>query len=161
MRVGLISDTHGPLRPEALVRLSGVDHVLHAGDVGPVSVLMDLSTLAPVSAVWGNTDGWDVRARTSETLEIELGGLAFAVAHGHTVTRFEDLVDLHPGAAVVVHGHSHVPRCARVGDAWLVNPGSAGPGGDGWAPSVAVADVSDGSVRVVHYDLTDGHVLFP
>lgn len=159
MRVGLISDTHGALRPEVFERLAGVDRILHAGDVGPPSVLADLRTIAPVLAVWGNTDGWDVRGETEETLEVQLGGVRFAVAHGHLVASFDDLPGLFPDADAIVHGHSHVPRAERRDGTWLLNPGSAGPGGEGWPPSVAVAEVGDAGLRVVHYELATGRVL--
>lgn len=165
MRVGLISDTHGYLRPEVFERLAGVDRILHAGDVGGLDILSDLSALAPVAAVWGNTDGWDLRAVASEHVFSEIGGLSFAVAHGHRVPAFEKLVEQFPLADVIVHGHSHVPRCDRVAGAWLVNPGSAGPGGEGWAPSVAIAtiDESEAEAReglsIVHLDVRTGERL--
>lgn len=159
MRLGLISDTHGLLRPEVFERLSGVQRILHAGDVGDPGILSDLAAIAPVEAVWGNTDGWALRGVASETLEVELEGVRFAVAHGHRVPAFERLVDRFPGADVVVHGHSHVPRADRIGRVWLVNPGSAGPGGEGWAPSVAVAEVSGGEFEVVHLDVRTGRTL--
>ena len=63
MKIGLISDTHGLLRAQVFEVLAGVEHILHAGDVGPVELLDELAAIAPVTAVWGNTDGWDVRAR--------------------------------------------------------------------------------------------------
>ncbi len=159
MRVGLISDTHGQLRPEVFERLSDVDRILHAGDVGGPHILTDLAALAPVDAVWGNTDGWAMREMASASLELELGGRRFAVAHGHLVPDLDDLLAVFPDAAVVVHGHSHVPRRERVGDRWLVNPGSAGPGGDGWEPSVAIAEIGADEFRVVHLDLRSGRPL--
>lgn len=162
MRVGLISDTHGLLRPEVFERLSGVDRILHAGDVGGPEILADLSALAPVEAVWGNTDGWALRAVAAESLELELAGVRFAVAHGHLVSDFDRLPLLFPDARVVVHGHSHVPGRRRLGDAWLVNPGSAGPGGEGWPPSVAIAELDGepGAIeRIVHLDLRTGRAL--
>lgn len=159
MRVGLISDTHGHLRPEVFDRLEGVEHILHAGDVGPPDVLADLRALAPVDAVWGNTDGWDVRDVTSERLVVELDGWQFAVVHGHRVADFDALTAQFPGADVILHGHSHVPRWDRVGEAWILNPGSAGPGGEGWPPSVAVAELSPAGVAVVHLDLLSGDEL--
>lgn len=159
MRVGLISDTHGKLRPEVFERLSGVDRILHAGDVGGPEILTDLAALAPVDAVWGNTDGWALRDVASASLELELGGRRFAVVHGHLVSDLDGLLALFPDAVVVVHGHSHVPRCERVGDRWLVNPGSAGPGGEGWEPSVAIAETDADEFRVVHLDLRTGRPL--
>lgn len=159
MRVGLISDTHGQLRPEVFERFSGVDRILHAGDVGDPAILTDLAVLAPVDAVWGNTDGWALRGVASASLELELEGRRFAVAHGHLVPDLDGLLSDFPDADVVVHGHSHVPRRERVGDRWFVNPGSAGPGGDGWEPSVAIAEIDAGEIRIVHLDLRTGRPL--
>jgi len=165
MRVGLISDTHGYLRPEVFERLARVDRILHAGDVGGPEILSDLSVLAPVVAVWGNTDGWDLRDVVSEHVQAEIGGLRFAVAHGHRASAFEKLAEQFPLADVIVHGHSHVPRCDRVAGVWLVNPGSAGPGGEGWAPSVAIATIDESEdeakerLSVVHLDVRTGERL--
>lgn len=168
MRVGLISDTHGHLRPEVFERLAGVDRILHAGDVGGPEILSDLAALAPVAAVWGNTDGWALRGIVREHAEVEVEGVRFAVVHGHRVSTFETLLEQFPGADVIVHGHSHVPRCDRVAGRWLLNPGSAGPGGQGWAPSLAIATIdaaggTDGAVldrlEIVHLDLRTGEPL--
>lgn len=160
MRIGLISDTHGTLRPQVLDRLAGVDRILHAGDVGPPEVLSDLETVAPVIAVWGNTDGWDVRALTHETVQVEIGGVRFGLAHGHTVATFDDLPDLLPGAQVIVHGHSHVPRANWQNGVLVVNPGSAGPGNEGWPPSLAVADIHDDhGVTVAHLEVASGRSI--
>lgn len=165
MRVGLISDTHGHLRPEVFERLADVDRILHAGDVGGPEILADLSTLAPVAAVWGNTDGWALRDATAEHVRVEIGGLRFAVAHGHRVPTFEALLEQFPDADVIVHGHSHVPRRDRVDGVWLLNPGSAGPGGDGWNPSVAIAtipgtgDSPRDALEVAHLDLRTGAAI--
>lgn len=159
MRIGLISDTHGYLRPEVFDRLLGVERILHAGDVGGPEVLSDLKTIAPVLAVWGNTDSFDVRACTHARLEVDLAGVRFGLTHGHRVTSFDRLVDQFPGVAAVVHGHSHVPRDDLVRGVRMLNPGSAGPGGTGWAPSVAIAEIRDGAIEVVHLDLASGAVL--
>lgn len=161
MRIGLISDTHGLLRPEVFERLAGVDRILHAGDVGDPGILSDLEVLAPVAAVWGNTDGWDIRDHAAASVELELDGLRFAVAHGHRVARFDDLRTEFPDAGAIVHGHSHVPRADRVGGTWMLNPGSAGPGGEGWPPSVAVADLRDGVLDVIHLDVASGREFRP
>lgn len=159
MRIGLISDTHGHLRPEVFERLDGVERILHAGDIGRPEILADLASIAPVAAVWGNTDGWDLRDVVSGSVEVELDGLRFGVAHGHRVAQFERLADEFPDADAIVHGHSHVPRCDRVKDVWFLNPGSAGPGGDGWPPSVAIAEINGRDLRVVHLDLRTGRAL--
>ena len=159
MRIGLVSDTHGALRPEVLGLFQGVDHILHAGDVGLPSVLTDLATIAPVTAVWGNTDSFDVRSSTVDRVEVELGGLVVGVAHGHLVSTFDDLADVFPGADAIVHGHSHVPRDDLVAGVRMLNPGSAGPGGAGWAPSVAILDVESDAITVQHLDVATGSTI--
>ena len=124
LSVGLISDTHGLVRPEALAALAGSAHIIHAGDIGVPAVLEALARIAPVTAVRGNNDlgPWAGGLRERETLEI--AGTRIYVIH--------DLaqLDLDPGAAgidVVVSGHSHRPAKERRGGALYVNPGSAGP----------------------------------
>lgn len=122
-RVGLISDTHGRLRPEALEALRGCETVLHAGDVGRPEVLDGLRQLAPqVIAVRGNVDG-EWAAGLPELAELEIAGSRLLLLH--------DLKQLgaapRAGIDVVVSGHSHQPRIERRGDVLYVNPGSAGP----------------------------------
>lgn len=126
--VGVVSDTHGTLRPEVLRLFRGVELVLHAGDVGDPQILTDLATVAPLRAVEGNVDGWDVVREVDEDVEVEVGGVRIAVAHGHRVAEYGALLDRYPDARVVVHGHSHVPKVEWSEDGRLVlNPGSAGP----------------------------------
>ena len=124
MIVGLISDTHGLLRPEATAALAGVELILHAGDVGAPGVLDALGALAPVRAVRGNNDrdAWAARLPASDVVEV--AGASLYLLH--------DLheLDLYPapaGMAAVVTGHSHKPLVRRDGDVLYVNPGSAGP----------------------------------
>jgi putative phosphoesterase len=124
MVVGVISDTHGLLRDEALEALHGVDHILHAGDVGDAGILAALRELAPVTAIRGNIDTHGVCAELPPTEAIELGGKLFYLVHS-----VHDL-DIDPEAAdvaVVVSGHSHQPRIDRRGSVLYLNPGSAGP----------------------------------
>jgi len=123
IRIGLISDTHGLLRPEALDALRGSDFIVHAGDIGE-GVLEPLSLLAPVSAVRGNNDRAPWAARIGETEQLRFGDITLHVLH--------DLTDLalDPNAAgidVVVCGHSHKPRIERRSGVLYLNPGSAGP----------------------------------
>ncbi len=122
-RIGLISDTHGLLRPEALPPLRGVDLILHAGDVGRDEILDRLAEIAPVRAVRGNVDGGAL-ATLPMTEAIRVCGHLLYMVHIP-----EDL-DIDPAAAgvsAVIHGHTHRSRLDRVGDVWYVNPGSAGP----------------------------------
>lgn len=160
MRIGLVSDLHGELPAELFVLLAGVDRILFAGDAERAELLADLGAIAPVHAVWGNVDGPEVRAASREELSVRIGGVRFAVAHGHRVApRFERLLARFPEADVVVHGHSHLPASRRIGGRWLVNPGSARLPRGGWPPSVALAEVGPGGVRVVHLALPDGRIL--
>ena len=124
MRVGLISDTHGLVRPEALAALRGVEHILHAGDIGGAAVLEALGSIAPVTAVRGNNDS-DAWGRTlPETDLVQLGGAWIYLVHD-----LGDL-DIDPVAAgvdVVMSGHSHKPAIFGEDSVLYVNPGSAGP----------------------------------
>lgn len=122
--VGLISDTHGLLRPEAVDVLRGVDHLIHAGDVGKPDLLEPLSAIAPLTVVRGNVDHGAWADSLPDTAEIELGGRFIHVRH-----ILEEL-DLEPSAAgfdVVVYGHSHKPDIEHRRGVLYVNPGSAGP----------------------------------
>jgi uncharacterized protein len=123
-RIGVISDTHGLLRPQAVAALRGVDRILHAGDVGAAAVLEELARLAPVTAVRGNNDHGPWAERLAQTQVIEIAETCVYVLH--------DLaeLDVDPAAAafsVVVAGHSHKPAIARRDGVLFVNPGSAGP----------------------------------
>jgi uncharacterized protein len=122
--VGVISDTHGLLRPQALDALRGCDRIIHAGDVGKPELLEPLRALAPLHVVRGNVDygGW--AARLPMTERVEVGGHVFHVLHDIAQL---DLDPAAAGVAAVVYGHSHQPSIAtRDGVLWL-NPGSAGP----------------------------------
>jgi hypothetical protein len=122
--IGVISDTHGLLRPEAVATLLGVSHIIHAGDIGGLEVLEELRALAPVTAVRGNNDRGPWAETLPETALIELGGLSLYVLH--------DLgrLDLDPraaGVSIVVSGHSHKPLHDIRDGVLFFNPGSAGP----------------------------------
>jgi uncharacterized protein len=152
-RIGLISDTHGLLRPEATAFLRGADFIVHAGDIGHASVLQELADLAPVTAVRGNNDreSWAKSVRETEVLEV--GGVLIYVLH--------DLaeLDLDPAAAgfrVVVSGHSHRPSVEERDGVLYVNPGSSGPRRFKLPVAVAELHVVGASVeaRVVELDLS-------
>jgi putative phosphoesterase len=124
MIIGVISDTHGLLRPEALAELKGCDRIIHAGDIGAPEILTRLGEIAPVTAVRGNVDKAAWAKQIPETDVLEAGGVSIYVLH-----RLEDL-DLKPeaaGFAVVVCGHNHAPKVETVGGVLYFNPGSAGP----------------------------------
>jgi len=123
MRVGLISDTHGLLRPEALEFLAGCDHIVHGGDIGGPDILERLSALAPLSVVRGNNDTAPWTASIPETLRLELGEVALYVIHD---LKALDIDPAGAGVRVVVSGHSHKPACVERGGVLYVNPGSAG-----------------------------------
>ena len=122
--VGVISDTHGLLRPEALEALRGSEHIIHAGDVGAPEILDKLTGIAPLSAIRGNVDKAAWVRKLPATEVVELGGVSIFILH--------DLaqLDLKPQAAgfkVVIYGHSHTPRVETREGVLYFNPGSAGP----------------------------------
>jgi uncharacterized protein len=121
MRIGVISDTHGLVRPQALAALAGSRLVLHAGDVGAPSVLAALRAIAPVVAVRGNNDVGAWADRLPETKTVRAGGLRILVLHDVKALRVARGVD------VVVSGHSHRPRNETRAGVLYLNPGSAGP----------------------------------
>src|ERR1700693_5726193 len=122
--VGVISDTHGLLRREAVEALRGSDHIIHAGDVGAPEILEQLAWIAPVTAIRGNVDKAEWCRKLPETEVLELGGISIYILH--------DLarLDLKPQAAgfsVVISGHSHIPKQEERDVVLYFNPGSAGP----------------------------------
>lgn len=124
LTVGLISDTHGLLRPEALVALQGVHRIIHAGDIGAEEILAALRRIAPVDAIRGNNDR-DAWARHIPTeLTLDIGGVAVHVLHD---LKELDLDPLHAELRVIVAGHSHKPDVSERNGVLYVNPGSAGP----------------------------------
>jgi putative phosphoesterase len=124
MLIGVVSDTHGLLRPELLPALSGVEHILHAGDIGDPTILDRLRQIAPVTAIRGNIDRSGACAALPATEAIELGGCLIYMVHA-----IDDL-DLNPHAAgigAIIYGHSHQPRIEHHNGVLYLNPGSAGP----------------------------------
>lgn len=152
--VGLVSDTHGRLRPELLDLFRGVDRILHAGDVGDPEILACLEEVAPLIAVRGNVDPGSVRQRTRESFVGEVAGLRIAVVHGHVTTDPAALADRFAGADVVVHGHTHEPRVLRRQGLVIVNPGSAGPRRPGKPVTAGLLGVREGrpEIRLVHLE---------
>ena len=140
--IGVISDTHGLLRPGAVEALEGADLIIHAGDIGDSTILDELRYIAPVVAVRGNMDGgWAFHLNRSET--VEEGGLLLYVLHD--LTR----LDLDPSASgikAVISGHTHAPSVSRHKGVLYLNPGSAGPQRSGLSPSVALLKVEGNSL---------------
>lgn len=129
MRLGILADTHGLLRPEIFEIFSRVDHILHAGDIGPPDLLVELETIAPVTAVYGNCDGWDLRARLPAVVEWRIEGLDFVLTHGDQfgAPTPEKLHRAYPNAEVIIYGHTHRPLLETVDVVVTVmNPGGAG-----------------------------------
>ena len=140
MQIGILSDTHGLLRLEALEALQGSDHILHAGDVGNIEILKALRQIAPVTAIRGNIDTHGPCADLPATEAIELAGHLFYLVHS-----LHDL-DINPrqaGVSCVVTGHSHKPLIAEQGDILYLNPGSAGPRRFGLPVTLARLTITD------------------
>jgi putative phosphoesterase len=155
VRIGLISDTHGKLRPEVFTHFAGVDRILHAGDVGRADLLVELEAIAPVTAVWGNVDDAEVRARLPERAELELEGHTILVVHGHQLGSPwpEALRRAYPGPEIIVFGHTHLPVVDEAGGRLVVNPGGAGPARFYIRPSIAILTLQPGSRSVQSIEL--------
>ena len=152
MRIGVISDTHGLLRPEALKELRGSEHILHAGDVGSPDILDALREVAPVSAIRGNVDEAGPCRHLPPTELVELAG--------HDIYMLHDvhMLDLNPEAAgisAIIFGHSHKPMIERRRGVLFVNPGSAGPRRFQLPVTLAWLDIEATGVRarIVHLDI--------
>jgi len=141
MVIGVISDTHGLLRPEAVAALAGVEHILHAGDVGEFSILEKLREIAPVTAIRGNIDVWGVCAELPATDVVELGDKLFYLVHS---VRDLDINPAVAGVSVVVSGHSHKASVEVRGGVVYFNPGSAGPRRFSLPVTVGFVTVDDG-----------------
>jgi putative phosphoesterase len=147
--VGLISDTHGLLRPGVAAIFTGVSRILHAGDIGGPSILPALSAIAPVEAVSGNVDDpHDPMLAAERTIAI--GGLAIHVSHGHELgSPTAEKLFARYTADVLVFGHTHKAVVVRDGSGRLaVNPGAAGPRRFDWKPSVALLRIERGRADV-------------
>jgi hypothetical protein len=141
MLIGVISDTHGLLRPQAVTALRGVEHILHAGDVGNIAILDALRKIAPVTAIRGNVDISGACAELPATDVVELGSRLFYLVHS-----LHDL-DINPaaaGVAMVVSGHSHKALVEVRGGVIYFNPGSAGPRRFSLPVTVGFVTVDDG-----------------
>jgi putative phosphoesterase len=147
MRLGIISDTHGILRPQVFEIFREVDHILHGGDVGPEDILVELRTLAPVTAVYGNSDGLELRAKLPQVAELELDGFSIVVTHGDQFGSPNPTIlhEAFPDAEIIIFGHSHRPLLELVDKTVTVmNPGGAGAPRFGIPPSVGILELEAG-----------------
>lgn len=147
MRIGVISDTHGLLRPEVFEVFREVDHILHGGDVGPPAILDELQAIAPVTAVYGNTDGWEIRNRLPQVARLELDGFTIVVTHGDQFgsPSPDTLQREFPDAEIIVYGHTHRPLLTLVDVVVTVmNPGGAGPRRFDLPASVGILELEPG-----------------
>ena len=147
MRLGVISDTHGLLRPEVFDVFQEVDHILHGGDVGPPEILIELGAIAPVTAVYGNTDGSELHGTLSQVATLQLDGFDIVVTHGDQLGSPTPaaLNAAFPEAQIIVFGHTHRPLLTIVDVVVTVmNPGGAGPCRFGLPPSVGILELEAG-----------------
>ena len=142
--IGVISDTHGLLRPEAVAALAAVDHILHAGDIGDAAILDRLRAIAPLTAIRGNVDVAGPCGQLPATEAVELAGKLFYLVHAI------DDIDIEPeaaGVAAVIYGHSHRPAIEQRNGVLYLNPGSAGPRRFNLPVTLAKIVVTDGALR--------------
>jgi len=145
MRVGLISDTHALLRPQAFDYLRGSDHIVHAGDIVDPATLDQLATLAPLTAVRGNNDLGPWARELPESISMTLGGVIIHIIHDLKELAIDPVAE---GVRVVLAGHSHKPSCTRRDGVLYVNPGSAGRRRFKLPVSVGELLIEDGQVDV-------------
>lgn len=144
MRVGLISDTHGLLRPEALDFLAGADHIVHGGDIGGPEILERLAVIAPLTVVRGNNDTAPWARAIPEAARVDVGAVALYAIHDLKRLVIDPRAT---GVGVVVSGHSHRPACSERDGVLYVNPGSAGPRRFSLPISAAELFIDDAGVR--------------
>ena len=154
VKLGVISDTHGTLPAAVHDALAGVDHILHAGDVGPVDIITELEVIAPVTAVRGNTD---FAIDLPETRLVEFGGNKFLIHHivdfpVRSQTMLALLTEEQP--QIVIFGHTHMPCNERLDGVLYLNPGSPATPRGGASASVAIVEFENGTPRARHITLT-------
>ena len=150
MRIGVLSDTHGLLRPEAMSALAGCEAILHGGDINRQEILDELGKIAPVRAVRGNNDR-EWAEHIPLCLDFELGGLRVFMAH-----KKKDLPADLDAYDLVVYGHSHRYEESRRGNTLMLNPGSCGPRRFNQAITLAIVEAEGGNIRVERVDIPHG-----
>jgi uncharacterized protein len=150
-KIAIISDTHGLLRPEVEQYLAGVDHIVHAGDIGRPEIVDALRRIAPVTAIRGNVDSGEWAREYPDTDLVRLAGTSIYVLHDLKTLQAD------PGAGidVIISGHSHVPKIDTVGGVLYLNPGSAGPRRFKLPITLATLDVTPDGMRPEIHDLGD------
>jgi putative phosphoesterase len=124
MKIGIVSDTHGLLRPEAIEKLAGSQHIIHAGDIGAAEIIPRLREIAPTTAIKGNIDTAEWARDYPDTARIEVAGKSIYVLHSLKDLDCDPAAD---GIDIVISGHSHKPRIETIDGVLYLNPGSAGP----------------------------------
>lgn len=151
--IGIISDTHGLLRPEAVRLLAQVDHIIHGGDIGDPDIITALRRIAPVTAIRGNVDTGEWATEFAETEFVRLEGRLFYVLHDLNSLQIDPVAQ---GIDVIVSGHSHVPKINTVDGLLYVNPGSAGRRRFRLPISLACLEVSHDGLKAIIHDLEVG-----
>ena len=152
IRVGVISDTHGLLRPQALAALAGSDYIVHGGDIGNAGILEQLAAIAPLTVVRGNNDRGPWAHAVPATARLEVGSVLIYAVHDIATIDIDPAV---AGAQVVIFGHSHRPLAQQRGPVLYLNPGSAGPRRFKLPISVARLDIEGSRVeaRIITLDI--------
>ncbi len=146
--IGLISDTHGLLRPSVHAALAGVDQIFHAGDVGDDEILDELRIIAPVMAVYGNTDYAD-NPQLKQEIALDIDGVTIHVSHGHEVgSPTPERLAARYTQDVIIYGHTHKQLVTTIGNQLIINPGAAGQQRFKLLPSVARLKIENGTASV-------------
>ncbi len=144
MKIGIISDTHGLIRPEVHQHLNGCEHILHAGDIGKDNVIQELNTIAPVTAIRGNVDIQAWARQYPEILKTSLAGKQFYLIHNLKELSINPTMD---NIDVIISGHSHQPLIETKDDVLFINPGSAGPRRFTLPVSLGILEIEDNKMN--------------
>ena len=151
MLIGVVSDTHGYLNPRVPELLAGVEHILHAGDIGDAGIIDDLSKIASITTVRGNNDRTGPESLFPEEVTVDLDGWSFFLTHEVKVPKGPDHPSMETykksGADVVVFGHSHIALQRQIGGVLFFNPGAAGKRRFKVVPSIGLLELTGGRVE--------------